>query len=185
MKQRKKRASGKGNKGKIFFLGGFGAALIFGWVLFPQFLFSQKPQPLNFSHAAHQDSACEDCHYLRKDGTFSGVPNVNTCRECHETAMGDSHSEKVLVEQYIQKNREIPWRVYAWQPDNVYFSHAPHQIKGVKCDYCHRDVTNEQKLPVYKVNRLTGYTPTTMKMDVCEQCHAENKATNDCQMCHK
>lgn len=185
MKYKRKRASGKGGQGKIFFFGGFGLALIFGWVIFPQLLFSHKAQPINFSHAVHQDSVCEDCHYFREDGTFVGIPGISACRECHESAMGESESERILVEDYIQQNRELPWRVYSWQPDNVYFSHAPHQAKGAPCTHCHRDVRNEEKLPAYKENRLTGYTPTTMKMVECEKCHAENGATNACQMCHK
>ncbi|HDL90020.1 MAG TPA: cytochrome C [Thermodesulforhabdus norvegica] len=167
----------------VAFLIGFIGALVFGWVIFPQILYSKKYQPINFSHAAHQDSSCEDCHYFREDGTYSGIPNIDNCRECHEEMMGESEAERILVEEYIQKDKPIPWLIYAWQPDNVYFSHAPH--KDMDCVRCHRDVSEEEKAPPYYENRLTGYSKNTMKMVECEKCHAAHGASNACQVCHK
>jgi len=185
MKEENKSASGGGVIGGIIFLAGFILALIVGWVVFPNLLFSQKMQPMNFTHASHQDSSCEDCLTFRPDGTYAGIPKVDKCKECHESAMGSTEDERILVEEYIQKEQEIPWRVYAWQPDNVYFSHAPHKAKGVECTTCHRDVTKEKSLPAFKENRLTGYSSSTMKMIVCEDCHAERGVNNECELCHK
>jgi hypothetical protein len=100
--------------------------------------------------------------------------------------MTESEDERILVEEYIQQEREIPWLVYAWQPDNVYFSHAAHtEEQGIECVRCHRDVSAEEKMPVYKENRLTGYSKNTMKMVECEKCHAEKGASNSCHICHK
>jgi hypothetical protein len=185
MKDDKKSASGNAMGGFVVFFAGLILALLQGWVLFPNVLFSQKTQPLNFSHAAHQDSTCEDCHYFRPDGSYTGIPNIEKCTECHESQMGETDDERILVEDYIKNNREIPWLVYAWQPDNVYFSHAPHKAKNMKCVDCHRDVTAETTLPAYRENRLTGYSKTTMTMDVCEKCHARENTTNSCELCHK
>ena len=186
MNEEKKSASGKGGLGGIvFLLAGFILASIVGWVVFPKVLYSQKTQPINFSHAAHQDNACEDCHYFKEDGTYSGTGQTESCAECHESAMTDSEDEAILISEYIEKEKPIPWLTYAWQPDNVYFSHAPHQKEGIECVRCHRDVSSETKLPVYSENRLTGYSKSTMKMIECEKCHAEQKASNACQMCHK
>jgi hypothetical protein len=184
MKEEKKSASGKG-VGGIFFFGGFILALIFGWIVFPNLLFSEKAQPLNFSHVAHQDSTCDQCHSFNPDGTYSGIPRLDNCVECHESPMTSEESERILVEEYIQKQQEIPWKVYAWQPDNVFFSHAPHQAKNIECTRCHRDVSKEAKLPPYSENRLTGYSKSTMKMIDCEKCHAQMGANNNCQVCHK
>ncbi len=167
----------------VAFLVGFIGSLAFGWIVFPRLLYSKKYQPINFSHAAHQDSDCESCHYFRDDGTYSGIPNIDNCIECHEEVMGESEAEKILVEEYIQKEKPIPWLVYAWQPDNVYFSHAPH--KDIDCVRCHRDVSNESKTPPVYINRLTGYSKNTMKMVECEKCHEKNGASNACQVCHK
>ncbi len=186
MKEEKKSASGQTILGGLFFFAGLIVALIVGWVVFPKVLYSEKTQPINFSHAAHQDSACEDCHYYLPDGSYSGAPGIENCRQCHEEPMTDSEQERILVEDYIQKDREIFWLVYGWQPDNVYFSHAPHQAAELECVQCHRDVTtDEEKLPIYYENRWTGYSKSTMKMVACEGCHAERGATNACQMCHK
>lgn len=185
MKAETKNDSGKSVVGLLVFLAGFILALVFGWVVFPNLLYSQKAQPMEFSHVAHQDSSCEDCHYFRKDGTYSGIPKLEKCKECHESPMGESEAEKKLVEEYIQKEQEIPWRIYAWQPDNVYFSHAPHKAKGIECIRCHRDVAAEKKMPVYRENLLTGYSKETMKMIECEKCHADRGVNNECELCHK
>lgn len=178
-------SSGSSVLGLVFFLSGFIVALVVGWLVFPTLLFSERIQPINFSHAAHQDSTCEDCHTFRSDGTYTGIPQLDKCKECHESQLGQSESERILVEDYIQKDREIPWLVYAFQPDNVFFSHAPHKAKNVACVRCHRDVSKEEKLPVYRENRLTGYSAGTMKMIECEKCHADQSVNNDCGICHK
>lgn len=185
MKEETMSASGKGLMGGIIFMAGFVLALVVGWVVFPNLLYSQKVQPMNFSHVAHQDSSCEDCHAFRADGTYTGIPKMEKCKECHESPMGNTEDERKLVEDFIQKGLEIPWRVYSWQPDNVYFSHAPHKAKGVECVQCHRDVAKEKSLPAFKENRLTGYSKETMKMYVCENCHAERSVNNECGLCHK
>jgi c(7)-type cytochrome triheme protein len=175
---------GKG-LGILFFFVGFILAMISGWVVFPRVLYSQKAQPLSFSHSAHADSECVDCHRFRGDGTYSGIPDTENCRQCHEEAMGSSEAEKILIEKYLQENKEIPWLVYARQPDNVYFSHAAHVKPNIECTRCHRDVAKDEKLPVVLENRLTGYSADTMKMSECEQCHAERGASNACHVCHK
>lgn len=187
MNENVRASSGKSSLGILVFLAGFAAAMVFGWVIFPELLYSQKMQPVNFSHALpdHQGSGCEDCHAFREDGTYTGIPRLEKCAECHESPMTESPDEKILVEEYIQKQKEIPWLVYAYQPDNVYFSHAPHKAKGVECIHCHRDVSKESKNPPYRENRLTGYSKGTMKMDACEKCHAEQGASNNCEICHK
>jgi menaquinone reductase, multiheme cytochrome c subunit len=186
MKDEKKSASGQTLMGGLFLVAGLIVALIIGWVVFPKVLYSQKTQPISFNHAAHQDSSCEDCHYFQPDGSYSGIPDIENCRQCHEEPMTDSEDERILVEEYIQKDREIPWLVYQWQPDNVFFSHAPHQAAEIECVTCHRDVTGEQEeTPVLHENRWTGYSKSTMKMISCEKCHAERGATNACQACHK
>lgn len=185
MEDVKKGASGKG-MGVISFLAGLVLALGLGWGVFPSLLYSKKTQPLNFPHSSHTDLLCEDCHYTREDGTYSGIPGIDNCIQCHEAPMTESEDERVLVEDYIEQGREIPWLVYAWQPDNVYFSHAAHtESQGLECVRCHRDVMKDETLPVYKENRLTGYSKSTMKMVECEKCHAERGASNACQVCHK
>ncbi len=180
-----KQSPSRTGLGWIFFLVGFIGSIVLGWVVFPGLLYSEKSQPINFSHAKHSDSSCEDCHTLRPDGSFTGIPKIQNCIECHQDPQGDSKDEQILIEKYIQEEKEIPWLVYTRQPDNVYFSHAPHMGKDMKCTTCHRDVSAEEKSPAVKVNRLTGYHEDTMMMVECEKCHARQGTTNACAACHK
>lgn len=62
----------------LFFIIGFAASMVLGWVAFPKLLYSQKQQPFNFNHAMHVaevDNGCESCHFFREDGSFREFPN--------------------------------------------------------------------------------------------------------------
>jgi hypothetical protein len=186
-------AAGKKGGGTIllFFILGFAASLVLGWVIFPKLLYSTKPQPFNFNHALHNVEVgdCESCHFFREDGTFSGIPTLAQCTDCHEEVMGETQDEAVFVEQYVQKEREVPWHVYSRQPDCVFFSHAAHVVKAqMDCETCHGDVGTSTHLKPYQENRITGYsrdiwgqsiagfktnTYDRMKMDDCAQCHEQ------------
>ena len=99
-----------------------------GWVIFPKLLYSQKRQPLNFNHALHVEEVgegCEGCHYFREDGSFSGIPKLAQCTECHEEPMGDTEDEAIFVKEYVAKETEMPWLVYSRQPDCVFFRTSP------------------------------------------------------------
>lgn len=176
----------------LFFFIGFIASLILGWVIFPKLLYSQKKQPFDFSHAFHVetvDNGCESCHFFREDGSFSGAPKLAQCIECHEEVQGDSPDEKTFVEEYVAKEREVPWLIYAKQPNCVFFSHVAH-VKTAKmdCTVCHGPMGESDHLRVYEENRITGYsrdiwgenmlglkrnTWDRMKMDDCAACHEE------------
>ena len=175
----------------LFFVLGFAASLVVGWVIFPKLLYSQKPQPIEFNHLKHNelvDNGCESCHFFRDDGSFSGVPKLAQCRDCHEEQQGESEAEAKLVKDYASKGIEIPWLVYSRQPDCVFFSHAAHvKVAEMECVTCHGEVGNSETLRVYEANRITGYSrdiwgksiagltrnpQKRMKMDVCDHCHA-------------
>lgn len=188
-------AAAAGSKGGgailLFFILGFAASLVVGWVIFPQLLYSTKAQPIDFDHRLHNVEVgdCESCHYFREDGTFSGVPTLAQCVDCHEDVMGETEDEAVFVEQYVWKDREVPWLVYSRQPDCVFFSHAAHVIKaGMECESCHGDIGHSTSLRPYQENRITGYSRDIwgysiagfgggpvprMKMDDCAECHAQ------------
>lgn len=182
-------------------------ALVFGWVIFPQLLYSKKPQPITFNHKLHVESVgldCATCHIAGPNGTFSGLPPLATCAECHSSPQGESKEEAKLIEQYIEPNKEIPWLVYNKMPDNVYFNHDIHSAKSCNakgchdfsvtdmCAMCHIKVWEMSKEPVVEINKITGYTTNTMKMWECERCHAREghrdgntNANNLCFTCHK
>ena len=204
-----------------FFLLGLIGALIVGWIIFPAVLYSKQAQPINFNHALHLDSEkvdgidgktkaekCEFCHGFRDDGSFTGIPKLEKCTECHddpESPLGETPVEKEFMKKYVADEKEIPWLVYSKQPDCVYFSHIAHVKMGtIACATCHGDFADNEKLPLYVKNRLTGYSiniwgkrisgfywnkkpSDRMKMDDCARCHTkmEQEQNNACFVCHK
>jgi hypothetical protein len=191
--------------GVIFFMGAFLVCFLSGWLLFPKLLYSKKEQPFNFDHSLHvgETGDCETCHYLREDGTFSGIPGLESCMECHtDEPMGDTDDEAVFAEEYVAKGKEVPWLVYSRQPDCVYFSHAAHTVAGgMDCKTCHGHIGESTSSRPYEENRITGYSRDIwgkniwgikknswdrMKMDDCADCHLEEMGHKGyCFQCHK
>jgi len=189
----------------LCFIAGLAVSLIFGWIIFPELLYSQKKQPIDYNHAVHLglvDDSCNSCHYFREDGSFSGIPKLENCAACHEEAQGESKAELELVEKYVKPGREIPWLVYSKQPDCVFFSHASHVKRdGLECITCHGNIGNTTKTRIYEENRITGVSRDIwgsniagiktnswdrMKMDDCADCHEKMVGKKDaCFVCHK
>jgi hypothetical protein len=171
------------------FLAGVAIALGAGWAGFPRAIYRTRPQPVDFSHKVHADKAgtkCEDCHALREDGSFAGLPALEKCAGCHAAPMGTTPAEKAFIDQYVTPGREPVWATYAHQPENVYFSHAAHiRNAKVKCEECHGDVGASDKLRPVRVDRVSGYTAETMRMQACIDCHQRNNVTDSCLECHK
>jgi len=204
-----------------FFLLGVIGALIVGWIIFPAVLYSKQAQPINFNHALHlnpekvdgiegetKEEKCLYCHQFREDGTFTGIPGLGNCMECHddpEMPLGETPEEKEFLTQFVAEEKPIPWLVYSKQPDCVYFTHIAHVNMGqVACATCHGDFADNEKLPLYVKNRLTGYSiniwgkrisgfywnkkpSDRMKMDDCARCHTQmgQEQNNACFVCHK
>jgi len=196
----------------LSFLAGFIVMMIIGWVAFPQLLYSKKHQPIDYNHALHMeevDDGCNSCHYFRDDGSFSGIPETDRCMECHQDILGEDPNEITFVQEYIDLGREVPWLVYARQPDCVFFSHAAHVKMGqMACDVCHEPREEMTTNRVYEENRITGYsrdiwgknmigirhnTRDRMKMDDCVDCHERERprktsvqtGKDACFVCHK
>jgi hypothetical protein len=196
----------------LFFIFGLVASMIVGWVVFPTLLYSKKNQPVNFNHALHVnevENGCQSCHFFRKDGTFSGIPTIESCRSCHESVQGETEEEARFVSHYVDKDREVPWLVYSKQPDCVFFSHAAHTVTAnMECVTCHGHIGESDRSPIYEVNRITGYsrniwgkniagikfnTWDRMKMDDCSACHVRENVRQTsiqtekggCFVCHQ
>jgi len=192
-------------KGAVLFLSGVLASLTIGWFVFPAVLYRSEPQPMQFNHAVHTGEengmTCDMCHEIAANGTFGGIPAIAKCAECHSSTIGPSETEKVLVEQYVAPGKEIPWKVYSRQPDNAFFPHAVHVNRAeLQCAECHGPHGTSTSLPVYQVNRISGYSRDIwgrnisgvssqpwegMKMDRCVRCHAERRRDDSCLDCHK
>lgn len=204
--QTAKASNGKGSVvGPL--LVGLVVALILGWWVFPQLMLVEKKQPIAFNHALHvqdQGMDCAECHYVRDDGTFHGLPTTEDCAQCHSSPLGENPEEQRFVTEYVDAGREIrtEWLVYQKQPDNVFFSHTAHskercetcheyEVAAELCNQCHINISETSTPPVYKENRLSGYSKDTMVMWTCENCHAldghagNTNASNACFVCHK
>ncbi len=191
--------------GSLRFLAGLCFSLVVGWYVFPFALYEKIEQPIQFSHKVHTGEtggmSCTDCHELQTDGRFSGIPALEKCTSCHASAIGDSPREKQFVDEYVAKNREVPWLVYAKQPQNVYFSHASHvKLAALACTECHGDHGSSDTLRAFERNRISGYsrdiwgssisrigrTPGQgAKMSDCMECHERRAIANTCLKCHK
>jgi menaquinone reductase, multiheme cytochrome c subunit len=196
----------------LFFMIGFALSLVVGWVIFPKLLYSKKEQPVDFNHAMHLelvDEGCDSCHFFRADGSFSGAPTLAQCIGCHDEMQGDTANEMNFYENYVQKDREVPWLIYAKQPQCVYFSHVAHVKMGnMDCVTCHGFIGESTQLPIYEQNRISLYsrniwgkniggfkenTWDRMKMDDCSECHVRESvrqasvqtAKGGCFVCHK
>lgn len=184
---------------------GAGATLLCGWLAFPYALFRRIEQPIQFSHRVHTSEkvglSCEECHALTGDGHFSGIPGVEKCAACHAEAQGKTADEKRLIDEFVKPGREIPWLVYARQPENVYFAHAPHlKLAGLACARCHAEHGDSDRLRPFEENRLSTYSrdiwgrsPSSLRraqlhgmtMTDCTGCHRQRGVRESCLTCHK
>jgi len=174
----------------LFFIVGFVASLVVGWVVFPKLLYSKKKQPINYNHALHVaevEEECESCHYFREDGSFSGVPTISHCIECHEDVNGEDPEEEKFVREYIETGKEVPWLIYSKQPACVFFSHAAHvKTAKMECESCHGPIGESTKTRIYEENRLTGYSRDIWGKNISgfNQYSWERMKMNDCADCH-
>jgi menaquinone reductase, multiheme cytochrome c subunit len=193
------------HRGTLTFVLGFVAALAGGWLALPHALYQRIEQPVQFSHLTHSEEAigmaCADCHSLEPGGRFTGIPPLEQCAGCHSEPLGESAAEKLFVDDYVATGREVPWLVYARQPENVYFSHAPHiGLAGIECQRCHGDHGISAALPPLERNRISTYSRAIegrsivrvgrnrtdgMKMNDCSHCHRERGVVESCLTCHK
>jgi menaquinone reductase, multiheme cytochrome c subunit len=195
----------KMHRNMIFFTLGVVTALFVGWFVFPRVLYVKKSQPLDFLHKTHADksglSDCSECHTIREDGTFAGLPSTEKCAGCHSDRLGESKAEALLVNDFVKPGQETSWLVYSQQPANVWFSHAIH-VKRAKlaCSECHSSYGESDEVRIYEVNRITGYSRDIwghsisrlrraphdgMKMSDCEACHERHHVETGCLGCHQ
>jgi len=134
-------------------------------------------QPIRFSHKIHAGDNkldCLFCHSGARRAPVAGIPSVRYCMGCHRMA-AVTRPEIARVRGYWEKQVPIRWAKVVKQPDYVFFNHAPHIARGVRCQKCHGaiETMNEVKLD------------HTLSMDVCVDCHRQNKTSIDCYTCHR
>ncbi len=192
-------------RNSLVFAFGLAVALVVGWLGFPRVLYMQRHQPVDFLHKTHAEKSgvadCSECHLLRDDGSFAGLPPMEKCAGCHSDRIGDSKAEATLVDTYIKPGHETAWLVYSRQPANVWFSHAIHVKRaGLACTECHSTYGETDQVKVYELNRISGYSRDIwghsmsrlrraphegMKMSDCENCHRRHNVEVGCLGCHQ
>lgn len=91
------------------FIVGLVVALVFGWWIFPELLFSRQDQPVQFSHETHLKDAsldCSVCHHLRADGRSTPCPLQRTVLSASQM-LGKSEAERVFFNEYVKKGKEV------------------------------------------------------------------------------
>lgn len=194
------------------FIIGFLIFLFLGWQVLPGFAYVKKQQPVDFRHASHVDDVglgCDTCHFFYEDGTWAGIPALDVCADCHMDTIGQSPEEKMFVEEYVKKNKEVAWALYFRQPQCVSFSHSAHVRRAeMACDTCHGPQGHADYPATYQVNIITKYSYVvydpdvrinpftimskkgkdvwgTVRMDECAECHRARSQSTACFICHK
>ncbi|HEV2469205.1 MAG TPA: menaquinone reductase multiheme cytochrome c subunit QrcA [Candidatus Sulfotelmatobacter sp.] len=195
----------RSRRNAIAFAVGVVVALVLGWIIFPRVLYVKKSQPVDFLHKTHAEKSgvaeCSECHIIRDDGSFAGLPAMEKCAACHADKVGDSKAEALLVNNYIKPGHETPWLVYSEQPANVWFSHAIHLKRAnLACTECHSTYGEADQVRPYELNRISGYSRDIwghsmsrlrraphegMKMSDCENCHEKHGVDVGCLGCHQ
>jgi hypothetical protein len=133
-------------------------------------------QPIPFTHKVHATAGltCLGCHTIAAPGDLAGLPGASFCMGCHDTIKKDSPAIQTLT-AFAGDRKPIPWaRVYKL-PGSVYFSHQVHYKEAhVECAVCHGPVAERT---VIRQERSTA-------MADCMKCHDEQKAANECDLCH-
>ncbi len=133
-------------------------------------------QPVAFSHKMHagtQKIPCLYCHASAERSRHATVPSVNVCMNCHTVARTDRPDIQKITALY-NADKPIPWVRVHRLPDYVYFSHRWHIAKGFPCQKCHG--------PVEKMNEIRQVS--SLKMGWCIDCHRQNGASQECNVCH-
>jgi hypothetical protein len=196
----------------LIFMAGFVFFHFAGKYATPLLVYSRQKQPVAFSHALHGEEVgigCDTCHFFYADGSWSGIPKLEVCANCHSEILGESAEEKKLVTEYIQKKKEVEWGLYFRQPQCVSFSHSSHVRRAnLSCETCHGPQGLSRKPVEYLTNRITKYSYVvydsdlslnlnsvigkkekniwgTMGMDECAACHRARGTSTACFICHK
>ena len=150
-------------------------------------------QPFDYNHKLHAgqyEIDCQYCHTGVDTSKKAGVPNLETCMNCHSVVGYGKENVEKLKEHWNEK-RSPQWNRVHNLPDHVRFSHAPHinalleEGKPTKtaCMECHGDVASMEKVAQVKPHNM-GW---------CVDCHRDyrdsdeykNKGVStDCNTCH-
>jgi len=133
-------------------------------------------QPIPYSHKTHLalGLACSTCHTNPGPGNLMTFPATMTCMSCHISVATHKPAIQKLA-AFSKSKQAIPWvRVYTVLP-GVTWTHRKHLDAGMKCQMCHGQVA--------QMDRMSETTSVTT-MGVCLNCHKEHGAPTVCSTCH-
>jgi hypothetical protein len=151
------------------------AALVAVMSVFAQQETRGPEQPIPYSHKQHLalGLACKDCHANPDPGDAISFPASSKCMTCHGAIKKESPAIQKLA-TFDRNKQEVPWvRVYKI-PDFVFFSHKTHLDAGEKCEACHGQVAQRDRL----------FREGDLSMAGCMSCHRERNASQACNYCH-
>jgi hypothetical protein len=133
-------------------------------------------QPIAYSHKTHLALGlpCSTCHTNPAPGNMMTFPATTTCMSCH-ISIATNKPEIQKLAAFAKSKQPIPWvRVYKVLP-GVTWTHRKHLDAGMKCQMCHGQVA--------QMERMSEATSVTT-MGVCLTCHKEHGAPVVCSTCH-
>jgi hypothetical protein len=137
-------------------------------------------QPIAFNHRKHTQDLqlqCEFCHTRVRTGAHPGLPGVETCAICHQTALGTSR-EAARVTEYVTAQQPLVFAKLFRLPAHVYYTHRRHVgIAELECRQCHGDIALTTRPPRKPL--------VTIPMQSCLDCHRRSGQTLDCIACHR
>ncbi len=152
------------------------AALVVGIAVAWLLLLPSRPaaQPMAFSHARHQALTCAGCHRGVEAAAQATLPGPDVCAKCHATAPTGVDSE---LWNRLQRGA-VNWVRVTRVPAHVMFSHQRHvTLAGLDCSSCHGDIGLRTQPP--------ARAPIRLEMETCRACHTQERASDDCNACHR
>ncbi len=120
-------------------------------------------QPVPYSHAMHAGELgidCRYCHTTVNDSSFSAIPTVDMCMNCHARVRNETPKTAPLIEA-AKTGQALRWKKVHDLPDYSFFNHSAHVNKGVGCVTCHGRVDTMEVV----------YQAKTLSMGWCLDCH--------------
>jgi len=157
---------------------GFVLFFALGGTAFVELQRSNVRQPIAFNHAKHVENgvSCTDCHSGVETQAKATLPAIDTCLNCHQTALTSS-AEEAKIRSGAAAGKDLAWVQVTQLAPHVFFSHRRHvSVAHLACSECHG--------PVEKITTPPQRPWRVLNMDACIGCHRQHGVNADCNDCH-
>lgn len=134
----------------------------------------KKPRVVSaFNHLIHIESGseCKECHEGAESEAAAGLPDVESCENCHDLEDEGAFADYLKAEPKKDGKPAISRERLKGFGD-VVAPHDTHSDAGLSCDTCHGDIAESEKI---MENAILG-------KKMCMDCH---EGERDCAKCHK